>query len=367
VNGSKKPEGCYTFDGSLWLSRNPANRGQGTIGLRKPLCSDRSSPMKEPCRRRPRALPKTTTSTSAVQAQTTTSTTQTTTTTAATTATSTASTTTTATAPPQTAPPNRTTAPPSGTMAAPPEGTAKAASADEAADGLGSLPSLLCFSVGSASGLDAELLRVQFRSRAGVFVCDKYLALTEGGTVALGQGSDTTSIPSGPESGSGEDRTQRFVKAWSAVVHEGGFRLHDWTVRVDLHTVFFPERLRRRLRGMSSAEGLFFSNCARGGAGRPRLLEAVEVLSRAAVSAYAASAGECLQLLRAGWPEGRFLQACLRRLEVGEVFDGAMVADRHCGPAPCTDTSRIAFSAREDLAEYMACFAAAKDAGMLAS
>lgn len=310
VDSSGKPEGCYSLGGRPWLATSPSNKGHGVIGHRKPLCSDQAEPRAEPCRGRLHAL---------------------------------------------------LGLPAASTTAAPASTSAAAARSTSTAEGR--RPSLFCFTVVGTARAELELLEAQFRNRASIFRCDNYTAFTQGGTIVLGERWQTTLVPPLQSGQPAKIDTETFVKAWKMIMHSGDYRLHDWTVKVDLKTVFIPERLQHRLSGMSSAEGVFFSNCDRY-AGPPKLFGAIEILSRTAVETFAAGIHDCQQLPWSGWWEERYLQTCLHRLNIGEIFDGHLVADGRCWSAPCTDASKMAFYAYGDVNKYMACLETAYDTSL---
>merc|ERR1739836_331063 len=73
--------------------------------------------------------------------------------------------------------------------------------------------------------------------------------------------------------------TPIFIAVWAAVVQEGRFDFHDWTVKVDPDTVFFPDRLRSILQTHPTAG--FVANCKYG------LHGPMEVFAKSAMEIFA--------------------------------------------------------------------------------
>jgi len=86
-----------------------------------------------------------------------------------------------------------------------------------------------------------------------------------------------------------------FLKAWRAVMRDGRFRKHDWTVKLDADAVFFRGRLIGHVAQMADhgqgtpSDLMFLENFVDG----YPLVGAVEVVSNAAILALEQRIGEC--------------------------------------------------------------------------
>jgi len=176
--------------------------------------------------------------------------------------------------------------------------------------------SLFCFALVRPRSPDGPLLLAQRSLGAGLFACDA-LALFSNETFEAAPGVKTQSLrvdlegSSGGEYGPAMD-LNAFMAVWREVAHGEKFREHDWTVKVDVQTVFLPGRLRRVLPHHPEArEGVVLNNCRFG------LHGPIEVLSRRAVEAWIAGAAACFRRFTklcsgpCGWGEDVFLDQCL--------------------------------------------------------
>jgi len=236
-------------------------------------------------------------------------------------------------------------------------------------------PSLFCFTMATRDRL--MLVNAQFRDGAGLFTCEEFAVFTTerqlqvlgpdatGRTVKviqLPQHTDQAPYPN--QQGNGHPR-RTFMAIWDMVVADGRFRRHEWTVKVDLAAVFFPERLRPRLIAPTAVGGpAVLVNC--NVAQHQQLLEALQVLSQQALDTYSSRQEECqktLPWLRPGFAggkrlaEGEFLLQCLGQLGVRRLNAFTMLADAHCHSAPCTDKWRVAFSNYSDIEDWFSCYA----------
>jgi len=162
-----------------------------------------------------------------------------------------------------------------------------------------------------------------------------------------------------------------FMQAWDKVIKEGRFRRHDWVVKVDPDAVFFPERLRYRLREdeLSPVGNFYILNCDMWG---KRMFGALEVYSRGAIEAYAMANQVCKQLKWKGWGEDYYMQQCMEALNVSHAEDYKLLSDfgghcTHTPPAGCAQGGQAAFHPMKTPGPFAACLrqAASWDAANL--
>jgi len=108
--------------------------------------------------------------------------------------------------------------------------------------------SLFCWALFLPNTYEQELLEMQYSQRASLFACDEYEVYTNR-TFELVPGVTTKFVDSDLHCQLGGQymtamNNPIFIKAWKAVVRSGTFLSHDWTVKVDTDSVFFPDRLR---------------------------------------------------------------------------------------------------------------------------
>jgi len=85
------------------------------------------------------------------------------------------------------------------------------------------------------------------------------------------------------------DNAKIFLRAWKAVMADGRFRKHDWVIKLDADTVFYPDRLKQHVEGMESTDLLFLQNYLDG----YPVVGAIEVASNAAILAFEQRIDEC--------------------------------------------------------------------------
>jgi len=144
---------------------------------------------------------------------------------------------------------------------------------------------------------------------------------------------------------------------WDLVKHDGRFRHHHWTVKVDPNAVFLPDRIKLVLKKHTTpAQSLYVMNCNKNGP--PQMLQALEVLSRKAMESYAVHYWKCKASLKwQGLCEARFMAACLDQLGVKRLGEWQMLGDSSCTYAACSDGTRVAFQHEyQDEKSWITCF-----------
>jgi len=309
-----RPEGCYVFDGQLWLAAGAKHIGQGAQDQRKLICSSNS-------------YPTTTTTTTSTTTVTITSTLTHTTITS----TSTSSTT------------------------------------------WGS-PSLFCIEVVRIHGYELPMVKEQQRMGASIFGCEEYAVFSDGnvrqeiGIDGGGRVIRSIVIPQIKRKAMGnlQDKgvttnswlnTQTFLQVWTLLEKlDRRYAKHDWVVKVDPDAVFFPHRLRVRLKAHTFTGGnLFVMNCDKW---KPiALYGSLEIFSILAFENYLRGTQQCQKNLPwHGWGEDYFMSHCFDMLKVGRLNDFSLIGDKRCHYAPCTDQSKVVYHDYKNLVDWKKCW-----------
>lgn len=231
-------------------------------------------------------------------------------------------------------------------------------------------PSLFCFSVMRRGSSEEDLVRAQLRDRSSIFACDAFAVLS-GEKFSLGElnGQEvlTWEIPmpvlnTTDQVMNGQVKrsylnAQTFIVAWDALLLEGDLVWsHDWAVKVDPDTVFFPDRLRLHVSPHQGAS-LYLLNCQPAESKVPQLFGSLEVYSVEAIKNYGSNKERCKSSLDwHGSSENSYMQACMDLLGVGRKFDSSLLADPRCEPSACGDWTRVSFHPYKDTASYVSCY-----------
>lgn len=148
--------------------------------------------------------------------------------------------------------------------------------------------SMFCFTVFSSWTDEPALLEAQAAARTGIFACDD-LALYSNPVPQIVGGIQVELLDMDmhvPKGGRWNTylNAPMFSLVWDLVTRDGRWRQHDWVVKADPDTVFFPDRLKNIVASADynvingpGSRGVFLNNCFLG------LHGPLEVLSRVAV------------------------------------------------------------------------------------
>lgn len=112
-------------------------------------------------------------------------------------------------------------------------------------------PSLYCYSLMLPFGYEPALLRAQQDRGVGIFACDEFAIFSNSTTlldkkipspVKISLLNFSLAVPYGGKWHTALN-TGVFNGVWTTIVSIGNYRMHDWVVKADPDSVFFPERL----------------------------------------------------------------------------------------------------------------------------
>lgn len=227
--------------------------------------------------------------------------------------------------------------------------------------------SLYCFSLIVPWGYEKSMVEMQYRKGASIFGCDEY-AVFSNRKIDLAPGLVTSAFDcedlkavKGGEFGTALN-TPIFMKLWKEVFRLRRFRRHDWTVKVDADSVFFPSRLRYALLIHNEAPGgVYLNNCKLGMHGP------LEVFSKNAIDAFQSGQQHCethFNEVCSGdcqWGEDMFVDQCLWKvLGVKRVSNSNLLVEDHCEPPPgwetCMQPDVVAFHPFKTLDAWHDCW-----------
>jgi len=225
--------------------------------------------------------------------------------------------------------------------------------------------SLFCFALAQPESYEVGLLQLQHKERVSLFDCDEF-AVYSSREFEVAPGVNASPVDSDLHCRVGGEfktalNTDIFMAVWAKVIQEGRFRYHDWTVKVDPDSVFFPLRLRIAVTfHQDPGDGIYLNNCKFG------LHGPIEVFSRRAVERWAEGSARCTEhfsRLCSGpckWGEDMFIDQCLWKvLKVRRVDDWNLLSEPHCdsGDWQDCDNGGIAFHPFKNASGYRRCLA----------
>jgi len=233
--------------------------------------------------------------------------------------------------------------------------------------------SLFCYALMLPRSYEQTLLVRQLHDSVSIFACEEY-AVYSNEALQLAPGVLTGVVESNLTCKRGGEfktalNTPIFLAVWRKLCDDGRYLLHDWTVKVDPDTVFFPQRLRHRLQSyIDVPEGVYFNNCQFG------LHGPLEVFSRNAARVWSAGMKRCeshfARLCKGPcqWGEDMFIDQCLSRvLHVRRLHDGKLLQEDHCNPPvgwqTCKAKQVVAFHPFKQLPMYLKCIKHANEVG----
>lgn len=151
--------------------------------------------------------------------------------------------------------------------------------------------------------------------------------------------------------------TEVWLNIWDHVFFDDRYQRHDWVVKVDPATVFFPDRLRKLLnRGQPPNVSAYYNNgCLHGECIMTRPIEVVSVTAVNMFRSQVTDCAESLSLERGIGFESVFLSSCLRLLQVKELNNSVLLSDPSCNEASTCSSRGVAFYPFNTSAEVFKC------------
>mmetsp|Transcript_164309 Transcript_164309/g.522550 ORF Transcript_164309/g.522550 Transcript_164309/m.522550 type:complete len:270 (-) Transcript_164309:346-1155(-) len=205
--------------------------------------------------------------------------------------------------------------------------------------------SLFCFVLitpghASKNPREAALLLAQRHANAGIFGCEEWAIYSN----ATHPGLDISHVEGPlavPIGGLYRSllNSRAFQKVWQNIFSTGRFLLHNWVVKVDPDTAFSPRRLREvlKLDIQGPRRAVFLLNALM------KVWGSIEVLSRAAVKAYASGAKRCeSEIDVSDKGEDWYLHLCMDLLGIEGVVVPRLLGMQSLTRSPC-NSSHAAF------------------------
>jgi len=206
------------------------------------------------------------------------------------------------------------------------------------------MPTLFCFAV-LASGVEEKLAQTQEDTGTGFYACDEWGKFTSNSSVGH---EGEPALPTWT-------LTDTFIAAWKLLKEDGRYASHDYVVKLDVDTVFFPDRLRSWLsRNEPPGENVYVRSCVDSPGG---LAGSLEVFSAGAVHKYVSKIDSCREDMDySRWGEEVFTQKCMDSAGVIAWNFQDLICDEECDckPSPCA-FGKIAYHPFADPDSYGQC------------
>jgi len=241
-------------------------------------------------------------------------------------------------------------------------------------------PSIFCWSVVVPNTYEVELLRQQLANKL-LSGCDGWAVYSNVSLLELFAGTNSsglnldTGYSSAAISGSmltghagpwnSALNTPIFIQVWRHILSEGIFDLYDWTIKVDVDTVFLPQRVKQVLQrhDLASKTPIFIGNTRLMHEKARQLLPdgytgltgAVEILSRSAVQAYAEKRELCENSIDYhDKSEDWYLHLCLQKLAINTAPEH-LVLTGPANPRLCGATWAAAYHPAKNAEDFRLC------------
>lgn len=194
--------------------------------------------------------------------------------------------------------------------------------------------SLWCLTV-VTTGEEQSLLDAQRENGVGIFQCDAH-AIFQGAPAPMG---DWKSLAN----------TDVFIDVWeNSIKQDENWKKHDWTVKVDVDLVFFPDRLRWHIDNLCAPKktGVYLKNTDF----KWGFLGSLEVFSSQAMQMYYQVGWKCAENIGHNSGEDGYMKGCMDALGVASMSDTTLLDDKYTrggfsgwGPGNCQNGATVGF------------------------
>lgn len=229
-------------------------------------------------------------------------------------------------------------------------------------------PSLFCWSLFQTTTYEMDIMKNQMAKGSGIFQCDDWALLSTADPTLIGNTPDgdeaktihvdMAEITISVDGTAGNAKL--FINCWNALIKDGRWNLHAWTVKADPDAVLLPDRLRVHLAPYV-LENVYVVNCNAfpGSPNFPMMYGSLEIYSWKAIQTYANGMGSCMTdmgMMLPSWGEDYFMTHCLDHIGVGRIDDFASVGDGVCTGVDCGDSWVAAFHPFKSVQAWQQCW-----------
>jgi len=159
-----------------------------------------------------------------------------------------------------------------------------------------------------------------------------------------------------------------FVDIWNKIRDTGDYKHHDWVVKADPDTVWFPDRLKRHLSAMRvpAKSSVYLQNCDF----KFKFQGSFEVVSSKALEKYLDAQALCVKYIGTSGGEDAFFKTCMTALGIDHMKDVSLLNDKYTWESDydmndvsfCGDSWKAAFHPLKTPELWQACKQAADTA-----
>lgn len=208
--------------------------------------------------------------------------------------------------------------------------------------------SLYCFSVVNwAAGKpkpfwdnETALAKNMEAKRGGIFQCDAH-DFFDGVPTPVAEWGSFSNIDA-------------FQQIWQKVKERGSWKVHDWTVKTDVDSMFIAKRLKDHLYNLRTPRGsrVYLENTWY----KFKFMGALEILTREALEVFLALGHTCIRGAHDGG-EDFFMRSCMDGLGIDHQSDFDLLRDRYAAQnGPCTDGWKVAYHYMKTVADWNQCY-----------
>jgi hypothetical protein len=203
--------------------------------------------------------------------------------------------------------------------------------------------SLYCFMAVLPGSYEEQLKDLAAAKGASIFACDASSVFETWQADKTEEGSWTSVI-----------NTDVFKSVWGEVKKDGQYQWHDWSVKVDPDSVFFPDRLKQHLQNLNAPKEMpiYIKNVDK----EFGFYGAIEVFSKEALDKlfWDGILDKCEKEVGTHSGEDGYIKGCMDMLGAGAMEDIDIL--RTPSADSCDDPARVCFHAFKDAAAWEGCY-----------